>query len=406
MGSTMEVKAVDREELLKELVVALAKAVQQHNKPDQQTGLFQGLAGELLFLWKVSLFDKELVDEAVFNHKLEFLQGEAHKSARFVHLGDGAVGIGWFLEYLNQAVQEDYDDSLCEGFDKLVAARLGVDNWRDEIELVFGLSGVAAYLSRRQKKTDQTQLFTTLVEHFESLAINKPDLGVTWSQPANSVYRFDKSNLDKEEVNLGLAHGVPGVICALIPALKIKTLTERVSQLLTWGCDWLLIQKCNEKEVGSYFSYSCCTKEKSRLAWCYGDLTIALTLARVGNAIGNSYYLEQAKLISEHASKRDISSSGVVDAGVCHGSVGLALIFKLLYQELSEDYLNEASLIWLDYSLGLYQSEGVSGMNKFNLKEEKYEEALGLLEGYSGIGLALLSFLGQEPDWTDCLMLS
>ena len=116
--------------------------------------------------------------------------------------------------------------------DNFFATALDFSPWTGEIEKVLGLAGYSPYIARRARKTKQSTLFNRLVTGYESVAITIDEKQIAWSQPKQSVYRFDKENLEQHEFNLGLAHGVPGIIAELIPALQDDEVKERAQKLV------------------------------------------------------------------------------------------------------------------------------------------------------------------------------
>lgn len=397
-----DTKKIKIEKLLK----TLTSIIQNTPNDVKNLGLLNGLSGDLLFLWRASQYDSNLVDEGVFNEKLQFLQDNLSLAASTFNLSVGLTGLGWFFEYINQTQAEDYDPELCEDIDDILLKTLSVAPWHGEIEMVLGLAGLSIYGARRQLKSDQSAFYEKLINHFESLATQVSDNTLTWQQPQYSIYRLNKENIEKPEYNLGLAHGVPGIIAALLPALNIPSLYTRTKKMLVQSCDWLLQQQLDTENKQSYFSSSTSNTHYSRLGWCYGDLTIALTLSRVGEALELPSYTDKAREISLHTALRDEINGMVNDAGLCHGSAGLALIFKLLHQEIGLDELQQASDKWLDFTLNLFDEKGLPGFYKLSGIDKTYSECTGFLEGYAGIGLCLLAALNQEADWTDCLLLS
>ena len=405
MPSQIAVPKIQKNKI-ESILISLTEIVQLTPNSHSNLGLLSGLAGELLFLWQVSQYGSDLVDEDIFNEKFQFLQDNLSEGAAKFNLSSGLVGLGWFLEYINQAQGADYDPELCEDIDKILLSALSVTPWRGEIELVLGLAGLSVYGARRQRTSNQMVFYENFVEHFELLATQISSNTLSWEQPKYSVYRLDKDNREKPEYNLGLAHGVPGIIAALLPALSIPPLYARTKKLLIQSCDWLLQQQLKTDANQSYFSSSVESKHDSRLGWCYGDLTIALTLHRVGKALELPSYMEKAKEICLHAALRDEVHGMVNDAGLCHGSAGLALIFQLLYKEIGAAELKKASNKWLVFTLKLFEEKGIEGFYKLSGFDNSYSECTGFLEGYAGIGLCLIALISDESDWTDCLLLS
>ncbi|WP_042142743.1 MULTISPECIES: lanthionine synthetase LanC family protein [unclassified Pseudoalteromonas] len=398
--------AIQNKEIINQILNKFNQKILNLENQNTNSGLLSGLTGDLLFLFKLSQYNFELVDENIFNEKLEFLQSQLSLSINRYDLSSGLSGQGWFLEYINQAQEADYDPELCEEIDDILFNTLCIDNWQGEIEMVLGLSGIAMYAGRRQLKYPSKSLFEKIIKHFEDSAIQISENTLSWSQPKDSVYRFNKDEPEAVEYNLGLAHGVPSIIAAILPALKIPSLFDRTKRLLVQSCDWLLDQELKEENKISCFGSSCNDNNGSRLGWCYGDLTIALTLARVGNALEMPSYINKAKEISFHSAHRDERQGMIRDAGLCHGSAGLVLIFQLLHQELKEPQLLQAANKWLTYTLERYKNHELHGLFMYSGLTNQYEEETGFLMGYGGIGLCLLSALGEDADWADSLLMA
>ena len=140
------------------------------------------------------------------------------------------------------------------------------------------------------------------------------------------------------------------------------------------------------------------------------DLAAALLLA--ARAGGDAALERQAVELALAAAARPAETSGVRDAGLCHGSAGLAHLFNRFYQETGEPRLAEASRRWFERALDFRQpGEGLAGYRAFWVEDdgvtESWRPEAGLLEGVAGIGLAFLGGLSDfEPAWDRVLMLS
>jgi lantibiotic modifying enzyme len=394
--------SIVKQDQIKKILKVLISAVEDAPHSESNIGLFSGLAGELLFLYKVNQLDPELINEGIFNTKLQFLQDNISSSIG-VDLSHGISGLGWFLEYLNQAQAEDYDIDLCEDIDKILLEAVAITPWRGEIEMVQGLSGLSVYSARRHKKCPQVIFYEQFIKQYETFATQIKQDTLTWQQPQHSLYRLDKLDLSQAEFNLGLAHGVVGIIASILPALSYPSLFNRSQKLLKESCTWLLQQQLKNEGKKSYFSSTSGDTQYSRLAWCYGDLTIALTLFRVGKALDIPLFQEKAIEVALHAAQRDELSGMVNDTGLCHGSAGLAVIFQALYHETDVINFKNAAVKWLDFTLTFYKSKGFCNVSN---PDYTLSESTGFLEGYAGIGLCLLACFNGDADWLDCLLLA
>ncbi|CAM4303906.1 lanthionine synthetase C family protein [Pseudoalteromonas byunsanensis] len=394
---------LEKKQKVENIIHQLANLVS--TRSESHHGLLSGLAGHLLFLYKAHEYNPDWVDETLFAQKLDKLQEELEEQT--LELSTGLAGQAWFLEYLNQANQEDYEVDLLEDVDALFADALNHKPWRGEIEYVLGLGGYAPYAARRMRYSDQQALYSVIVQGFESTASRLENGHITWSQPSQSVYRLDQECLDQPEYNLGLAHGVPGIIAALLPALEIPALKSQVTELVQGACDWLLTQQIEDTDSLSCFS-SCASHphETSRLGWCYGDLTIAMVLARAGQALDRPSYVEQALKVALKNIPRDVTSGYVKDAGLCHGYVGVMTIYQALNQLMPHPQLEEVVTTWLDHALEQFEQQGLEAFYFFSGLSKSYEEDFGLLTGYSGIGLCLLGVLNDDLSWIDSMLMA
>ena len=128
----------------------------------------------------------------------------------------------------------------------------------------------------------------------------------------------------------------------------------------------------------------------------------------MGNAINRDDFTAAGKNIALKAAQRRLKSSQIQDAGICHGSAGLALIFQVITRYYTESTLSQAAQYWFEHTLALYQTSGLDGFNA--VREQDNSNCRlpdhGLLGGYAGIGLVLLMAFDVETNWLDALLLT
>ncbi|WMN58591.1 lanthionine synthetase C family protein [Pseudoalteromonas xiamenensis] len=393
----------EQRETINSILTLLTQKISMHIQSNQEYGLLGGVAGQLLFLYKMHQYQPDAVNEDLFGQQFELLQDNMAGSQ--FGLASGLAGQAWLIELLNQAEHEGYDATLLNDIDELLLRVMSVEYWEGEIEAINGLAGYAPYIIRRAKTTNQDLLFERLVTYYEQLHTAFPDGTLSWSQPSYSAFRFEGSDRTQPEFNLGLAHGVPGIIAALLPALQSSTLHARARALLEGACDWLVAERNPEHRAEC--AYGCATgSHRSRLGWCYGDLTIALTLARAGIALDRPNYVDHAREVALMAATRNAQSASIEDAGLCHGIFGLVTIFQLLNRIVPHPEFSKAHHYWLEYGLAKYAELGEQAFYTYQGIPPSYEEEFGFLMGYAGVGLALLSVLNEDLDWTESLLMA
>lgn len=376
---------------------------------DGAPGLLNGLAGRALTLWFMHKHDPALVDESRFDALLEKLQSHTQKLQRDTSFGYGLTGVAWLFEYLLQE-QQDYDPGFNHSVDELLVHLTARDTWEGEIEYVLGLAGIAVYAARRRRRGQGGELYANIGRLMDRMAETVEKSSLRWKTPDSSQFRMGEDP-DAVEYNLGLAHGIPSMVAALIPAIGDECDDGWAERLVAGACNWILDQKQDVNQVGSYFGYVADDQRRSRLGWCYGDLSIALALIRAGQAVGEPRFIDQGIEIARHAAGRDVASSAVADAGICHGSAGLYLLFHLIDARVSDEHCATAARRWLSYTLELYRQSGISGFDRYLPAKDAdsgggtYVAETGLLTGYAGVALCLITAAGAAPDWMDGILL-
>jgi hypothetical protein len=215
-----------------------------------------------------------------------------------------------------------------------------------------------------------------IVGHLEQLGEVEP-AGTTW--PAREPgYR-----------DLGLLHGVPGVVAFLAGALSQGVARARARALLVRGVAWLRRQRLEERGATCFPAFRLFSGERaeSRTAWCYGDPGVALALHHAARALDDVALAREAALLARTALERPVALTGALDAGLCHGFAGLGQIAARFHRFTGEPVFARLARTWLERALDagsfaalVRQADGSLGP----------VDAPGLLVGASGVALALL----------------
>jgi hypothetical protein len=320
----------------------------------------------------------------------------------------------------------DGEDPMTE-IDDALLRYVGHTPWTADYDLIRGLAGIGVYALERLPRPGAVACLTKIVDRLSETAEHGPQ-GTTWHTAPELLPDWQQELYPKGYYNLGVAHGVPAVI-ALLSAAAAATaglgaagdpaaaeLARRARSLADAASRWLLARRLPPGQA-SWFAGTFTPEippQQSRLAWCYGDPGIAAALLVAARAAGDAELERQAVELAVAAAARPIESSGVRDAGLCHGSAGLAHLFNRIYQETGEPHLAAASRRWFEHALDfqLPPGQGLAGYRAFwvdpgDFAAESWRDEAGLLEGVTGIGLALLGGLGDfEPAWDRVMMLS
>ena len=377
------------------------------SKETGRVGLYSGDAGILLFFWcwlkhQPHTHPQYAATEQRFQQGINALLQQVATVPR-IEFGNGSAGICWLMEMLLQEQSAPYQANFNQQFELLQVQNLqALHTWPGELELIRGLAGQLVAATRRLLANPDSAPTIEWIRHLLRLLQQSAEFEEAlcyWPTPQSSV--FFQQQAGANQVNLGLAHGMPGILAALVPLVRIAALRDVAEPLLRGGCEWLLRQQLPADRL-SVFSTCYPQTHDSRVGWCYGDLTIALTLSRAAAALDVRHWREAALAISLKASQRTASDGHIADCGVCHGSIGLVLIFRLLAEQLAELKLHAVAQQWLDWTSQRFTAQGVTAL----FPQHQQQSQHGFLEGLAGIGLVLLRESGQFSSWADALLLA
>jgi len=347
-------------------------------------------------------------------------------------LYSGFTGVAWAIDHLRgRLLAEDMEDTN-EDIDRILAEHLTQSPWKRAYDLTSGLAGLGLYALERLRVPEAraggeppaaqargaspgnrpaATCLARVIDRLDELALRRPD-GITWHTSAEILGPPTREYFPDGHENLGVAHGVPGVLPVLARAIAAGVAVDKARPLLDGAVRWVLAQRRHDEE--SLFPY--CVGEGveprlARAAWCYGDPGIAAALLVTARAVGEPAWEQEARATAMASARRSIDSAGVHDAGLCHGAAGLGHVFNRLYQAMREPLLLDAARTWFARALELRRpGQGIAGFRTWGPGADGEMTWLvdpTFLTGVAGIGLALLGATTDiEPVWDRLLLLS
>ncbi len=331
----------------------------------------------------------------------------------------GFTGVAWAIAHLKRKRWPDSDDEDSdEVIDEALKVYLSHSPWKEDYDLVSGLVGYGVYALERLPQQSAVDYVALLVNRLGEIAEHR-DAGVTWHTAPELISEANRKNLPLGYYNLGLAHGIPGVIALLgqvctISDKRLRDTRARARRLLKGAVAWLLKQHPTDRARSyPYYVGSGISSRPARVAWCYGDLGIAVALLIAARCVNQPAWEREALAIGRRAAARPAEKSGVVDAGLCHGAVGVGHLFNRLFQATGETRFAVAARFWFKRTLEMRRpNRGIAGFLAYMPRpnrpnEKRWIAAPGILEGAAGIALALLAATTPvEPEWDRMLLLS
>lgn len=374
----------------------------RHEKMNQ-LGLLNGEFGILLFLFYYARYSNQQKYLTIAERYAEDLLTRLPKEINSTTYCSGLAGILYLFDYLREKQFIDIDVcSYKTEFELSITSVMKKDLSIGNYDFIHGAIGEGLYFLNH--KTNDN-IINCIIDVLYDLA-DKDD--------GKTVFKW-RSIIDSRTLEIGyniaLSHGISSIVLFLCNVIKSGVNNEKLDIMLKGSVNFILSQCVSVDKYGCYFpSYSLdhpSTSFKSRLAWCYGDLGVAMALLQASKLLLNTELQKFALEVLVFSTNRiSYQDSFVNDAGICHGSAGIAMIYNRLYIDTNIELFKNARDYWLSITLNYsWHKDGLAGYKTVFGKD--FLNDYSLLTGISGIGLVLLSYLSNDyQDWDKLFLLS
>ncbi len=399
--------------LLNKKLKEISSILQKQHTDVTDVGVMSGLSGIALFQFYYSKYldvDKHSdIGIEMISNCIEKIN-DGYSTPTFC---SGIAGLGWAIQHLKTMDFIDLDcDSLLSQFDNYLCNQMILDFNQGDYDFMHGALGYAFYFLNRFRHTEDKDLKKRYQSYLSESIISLKSLSVS----KDKTLKW-KSDLDivksKKVYNLSLSHGMSSIINFLSRLHEIDIFKKETEELVLGGINYILsFENTNPQNISlfpNWIEKNVLPEYNSRIAWCYGDLGIGLSLLRAGKSLGDIPLQNHALEILHLTATRNLPHNTLVyDAGVCHGSYGNALIYKRLFQKSNETSFKKSLNFWIEDGIqkAIHQ-DGYAGYKQWNAFKKSWTTELSLLEGIAGIGLVIIDCLSNEPNsWDECLMIS
>lgn len=405
----------------------------------QPSSLSNGLLGGATALFASCEHDSSLAKVA-HSYLLEALNARSYT-------GTGVMsGIGGLLYVINVARA-----SGVKGYSKLynsvshqvingVAQKLArLTTSEDPItweayDIINGLSGLGIQLLQSADE-QATQITDAIADYFIS-ALCRPQRDIfarpNWSLSAeNEPTELDKRMYPYGDANLGLAHGISGVISYLVSYGEANKQNKHPALLDTLECisEILLNYEINIQSESSSCQYSAFparlyidSTDKidlgqstlTRLAWCYGTPGMACSIYRAACLVNREDIATSVTHILLSHLSAPLVDYRLDGPTLCHGYGGLIMLLDQFWKWThKEEFLYRRESLLKIMQSDFYEENSFFGFRHWMPKAPQgwrkvtsYQkiDSIGLLEGSSGVALALHSLYhcGSQSGWRSC----
>lgn len=393
---------------LKEIGAVLLYETSNHN----EIGVLGGTTGVSLFHFYYAKFlnENSHTDKGVEMIFETF--DRIQKGYNYPTFCDGISGALWGLELLKEEQFIELDeDIITPETDEYLLIMMKKDIESNYYDFLHGAIGYGFYFLKRYENSISRISKKRYKEYLDVLVVFFKDTAI---KNENGIWWKSRNSLDQnkfEGCNLSLSHGISSIINFLSRLAAHPVFYDDVSNLLKLAVNYLICNKNENTELVSSFSNFIFEGEFidpfSRLAWCYGDLGIGLTLLRVGEVLNDEELYQEAILILKQTTKRrSFVETTVKDAGICHGAFGIMHIYNHVYKKTKNSVFKKACHFWARTGLDMaIYVDGHAGYKEY-YRRDHWKSETSLLGGVAGIGLAIISYLADfDTKWDEALLI-
>lgn len=333
-----------------------------------------------------SLLIKEGIEKqyATYNLNNTFWDGKAGQYSFYTYLfRKGIIDTNdfHFLTENDKSLQEFSIDILKKG----------------NCDFLYGAVGIAYYYLYNYSEKNKPYLIQFFCE-LKMLLDRSPNMF--------EAYNLDFDGIKEGQVHISIPHGIVGILKLSIECYRKDICRDVLSVLINKITDYLYKHKLNS---GSYTFYNIIhsdnTTSNSRLAWCYGDLGAGIIIYQCGCYLGNNKLKTFGNDIMTNCALIKNDAASIYDASICHGTSGAAYIFGKMFSYSGNKLFSSIQDYWVNQTLNFVPYDGVI-RNQYDDTLENYDDKIDILNGVSGIGLSLLSYLNKDFSWDYIIMLN
>lgn len=372
-------------------------------------GLLNGSGGASLYFMYRYLQTKST---AFMRLAVEILENEIEKTnlqplEQYLSIGSASASSCWLISQLVNANLLEEEERLQSQpwIEHAIESTTEEELNANKHDLFYGFIGKALLAIEHDR--DMAYPFVKRVVSALLKNLKHDEHGAYWTTPnppyVNSTYA----------INMGIPHGMTGILLFLFRCWETYDLKSVLKAPIDSGVAWMRNKLTLENNALRY-EYSDKISGSGNLGWCYGDLAITFTLLRHYQLMKDQDSLTKAQeLIEQSLNRRGktgisyYSEFDIYDVRLCHGTASIAYMYKKIYELTDNELLKRESDNWTSITVDTLERYFKHAVEIESKHYEYFNSSCSFLNGFSGVGLVLLSFVDpKNAQWNKILLLS
>ena len=364
-------------------------------------------------------------DDVSYQYMLRIKQGIGANCSQFtISLFSGLAGLGFaaYSLYKSTSHYKIFIDSL----NKIIVTKTLdlIDTMNSNLnnidmityDTISGLSGVAGYLLLFKEEPEIRKcvelILTSLITMTKDRIVFGKKVAGWHILGENQFLEEEKNTYKKGNFNLGISHGITGVLAvlsiALTEGIEVEGQKNSINRIL------VDLKKYMYTDENGYIYWPAkikfedyingkCPIYKSRASWCYGTPGIARIMYLAGKAMNDQESIDISIKAIEGICNMKVDELMIDSPTICHGYAGLLTVIQVMYLDVKNPIFDMGRKKILKLILRFYSNDAKFGFYNtvYNIDNNLYskktklvrEDDISFLQGTSGILLSLLPFL-------------
>lgn len=404
--------------------------------PDpQKTSLICGYPAYLVFLCDYgSLFLSKIDLEICYDFLVKkIISSLENNGVKGLSLFDGLAGICQSIAIAHSKTLRyeklllDLESYLLERLEKdyLLPIQCDIELDRpsnpDYYDVVSGLSGIAFYLlysPNPKSKEFLINILDLLIKRCQNTRVQSNVIPGWYCSADYAVDETEKRLFPNGSFNLGLAHGITGILSVLSLCAISGCVIENQLKTIEKISHWLWEAKISTNYGFCWpdkISFEVLLKNKPpenvyfRDGWCYGNAGVTRTLFLAGKSLNSISLKENAINAFLDIFKRSPENWNLDSLSCCHGYSGLLTITHLMEGDTKNSSFKNHKKLLVDLILDQYNPDKLWGFypKKILTDNELGENQIGYLCGALGLISTLNMSIGLgNINWTRLLLIN
>ncbi len=279
-----------------------------------------------------------------------------------------------------------------------------------DAEFIRGISGIGLYLLKNKdfymRKDYLNIILDLLINKYRYFSLNN------WITEFESLNKFEKSIYKHGYINLGIAHGLTGILCFFIKAYdqgldrdglleSIDCITNfllkntlEIDKIIYFPAKISVDKINNNSSVNNVYPFS----------WCHGISSICTVIFQAGIITNNEKYKTKALNIFLNDLKHSNIKKLFISPTVCHGFAGILPSLNFFYNETGLNYFKKSFNSILDILIQFYHCD--NSFLDYNFSNKRIIKTINhssLLTSEESVIIMLISLVNNDHTYLNLL---